>query len=209
MILAAPFVMPAAADATVFRRQFVSGSSYLVVELLDDDLVHFEVASGTPPAMVEPLYTSPMVFKTDYTGATAATQIGNVIETNEMRLEIDAANLCINILDKKKQNANLTTLCPKDLSQPLKGLDINPSQIQNIYGLGQEFKTPGSADGDWTTLGVREGQEFGNAFRQFQGGATGNVQIPVYYAVGRDNLNYALMMDNVYKQRWDFTKFWW
>jgi alpha-glucosidase (family GH31 glycosyl hydrolase) len=209
MTLTAPFVMPMAADATVFRSQFTSGSSYLVVEVLDDDLAHFEVASGTPPATTQPLYTSPMVFKTDYTGPTSVTRTGNTIETNDMRLEIDAGNLCINILDKKKQNANLTTLCPKDLSQPLKGLDINPSQIQNIYGLGQEFKNPGAADGDWTALGVREGQEFGNSFRQFQGGATGNVQVPVYYAIGRNNLNYALMMDNVYKQRWDFTKFWW
>lgn len=206
--LTIPFLAPLAAEASVFRSQFTSGSNYLVVEVLDDDLIHFEMAAGTPPPTA-PLYTSPMVFKTDYTGASSASQTGNTIETNDIRLEIDPGNLCINFFDKKKQNANLTTICPQELNQPLKGLDINPAQIQNIYGLGQEFKRPGSSDGDWVTLGVREGQEFGNSFRQFQGGATGNIQIPVYYAVGRDNLNYALMMDNVYKQRWDFSKFWW
>ena len=29
---------------------------------------------------------------------------------------------------------------------------------------------------------------------------------PVYYAVGRNNLNYALFLDNVYRQEWNFTK---
>jgi alpha-glucosidase len=37
----------------------------------------------------------------------------------------------------------------------------------------------------------------------------GNVQIPVMYALGQANLNYALFLDNVYKQRWDFNAFWW
>jgi alpha-glucosidase len=67
----------------------------------------------------------------------------------------------------------------------------------------------GDANGDWLDLGVREGDALGNGFMGFQEAAVGNVQIPVYYAVGADSLNYALFMDNVYKQRWDFTVDWW
>ena len=49
----------------------------------------------------------------------------------------------------------------------------------------------------------------GNGFQGFQDAAVGNVQIPVIYAVGPGRLNYALMLDNVYKQSWDFAAFWW
>ena len=35
-------------------------------------------------------------------------------------------------------------------------------------------------------------------------GQVGNVQFPVMYALG-DGVNYALLLDNVYKQRWDFS----
>jgi alpha-glucosidase (family GH31 glycosyl hydrolase) len=39
----------------------------------------------------------------------------------------------------------------------------------------------------------------------FDGGANGNAQFPVMYAVGANNANYALFLDHIYKQRWDFT----
>ena len=87
--------------------------------------------------------------------------------------------------DKARADAYLTTLCPVDLTQPLKGLDIDPGAMTHVYGLGQEFKNRGSADGDWTALGLRQGVELlGNGFQGFQDAAVGNVQIPVMYAVG-------------------------
>jgi alpha-glucosidase len=36
-------------------------------------------------------------------------------------------------------------------------------------------------------------------------GMVGNVQLPIMYSLGNNNLNYALLLDNVYKQRWDFS----
>ena len=42
----------------------------------------------------------------------------------------------------------------------------------------------------------------------FEQAAVGNVQIPVAYLVG-DGVNAALMLDNVYKQAWDFATDWW
>ncbi|MDW6003743.1 TIM-barrel domain-containing protein [Vibrio mangrovi] len=199
------------ASAEVFRTKFESGSDYLVVEILDNDLVHFELSAvGNSPSTDSPIYTSPMVLKTDYPGATNVVQNDNIIETSDMRLEINKTNLCITLIDKTKSNAQLTTVCPVNLSQPLKGLNIDPGQMQNVYGLGQKFKQLGSADGDWTTLGVREGKDnWGNGFEVFQNAMVGNVQIPVYYALGSDQRNYALFMDNVYWQKWDFTQNWW
>ena len=50
----------------VFRATFNAEGHYLTVELLDDDLAHFELNSAAPTNA--PVWTSPMVVKTDYTG---------------------------------------------------------------------------------------------------------------------------------------------
>lgn len=196
--------------AEVQRKKIAIPSAYLIVEMLDDDLLHFEVSKvGTGPSIDQALYSSPMVFKTDYDGPSSFVDNGNSFETGDLKIEINTSNLCITIWDKTKGNAYLTTLCPNDLHKPFKGMNINPGAIQSVYGLGQEFKNLGSSEGDWTTLGIRQGLDQGNSFQGFQNAAVGNVQIPVMYALGDNNLNYALFMDNVYKQRWNFTVNWW
>ena len=195
--------------ADVKRKKFSTSSAYLVVEVLDDDLVHCELSAiGSGPSVANPLYTSPMVLKTDYAGPAMFSESGNVLETSDLRLEINTSNLCVKFIDKKLGNAYLTTVCPRDLGQAQKGLNIDPAAIQHVYGLGQQFKMHGAADGDWTSLGIRQGGPLGNGFEGFGGGAVGNVQIPIMYGVGQ-NVNYALFFDNVYRQSWDFQKFWW
>jgi len=200
-----------AAFADVQRKKFTAPTAYLIVELLDDDLVHVELSAvGEGPASGERLYTSPMVLKTDYGGPSAFSDLGDTLETAQIRLKIDADNLCVRFEDKARGDAYLTTVCPADLAQPFKGINVDPASTSHVYGLGQQFTVPGSADGDWTSLGVREGQgDLGNGFAGFEGGAVGNLQIPVMYALGKANLNYALFLDNVYKQKWDFNAFWW
>lgn len=202
--------VPASASAEIKRLKFNTPSAYLAIEVLDDDLIHFEASAlGSGPLPNDPIYTSPMVEKHEYSGPSSFAQSGNVVETADIRLEIDSDNLCATVRDRHRGNALLTTFCPVALDQPFKGLDIDPSSITEVYGLGQRFMRPGDANGDWLDLGVREGETLGNGFPGFQHAAVGNVQIPVYYAVGADSLNYALFMDNVYKQRWDFTVNWW
>lgn len=197
--------------AEVQRKIFSIPSAYMIVEVLDDDLLHFEIsATGSVLSVHKPLYASPMVFNTDYPGPSAFSVNGDIIETADVRLEINSANLCIKVKDRKKANAYLTALCPDDLNMPFKGLNIDPGAIKNIYGLGQQFTMLGSSDGDWIAHGVREGiGNSGNAFQGFQEAAVGNVQFPVMYALGNDNLNYALFIDNIYKQKWDFNAYWW
>ncbi len=194
----------------VVRKVYSTPSAYLVVELLADDLVHFEAAAGSAPSVSDRVYTSPMVLKTDYKGPSSFVDNGNKLETPEIRLDVDAANLCVKLRDKARGDAYLTTICPVRLDVPFKGMNIDPGDIEHVYGLGQKFKAEGSANGDWISHGVREGSGgHGNGFDGFQNAAVGNVQIPVMYAVGNGHLNYALILDNVYKQRWDFEAFWW
>ena len=151
------------AYANVVRKNFVSEDqkNSLLVEILDDDLIHFEYATTDNASREsEPLDNSPMVFKTDYSGPTQVSSNNNIIETKDIKLEVvktDRSDLCLKFNDKTKQNVQLTIICPVDLSANFKGIDIEPGQIENVYGLGQELKGPGSADGDWTNLRVRQG----------------------------------------------------
>ncbi len=198
--------------AQVQRIKFTADNRYLVVELLKDGLIHFELSAvGTGPDTASSLYTSPMVLKTDYPGPSSFTSMGNSLETAEIRVDVDPVTLCSSLLDKIR-NHPLTTICPVDLEKDWKGLDLVKGGITGVYGLGQQFKKLGSADGDWLQHKVREeqpagqAQTHGNGFMPFgQAGMVGNVQLPIMYAVGDDNLNYALFLDNVYKQRWDFS----
>jgi alpha-glucosidase (family GH31 glycosyl hydrolase) len=208
-ILGVVSVLPSLAFGAVERRNFSIPGAYLVVEVLDDDLVHFELSAiGSGPPLTDALDTSPMVYKKDYTGPSPSAFVGagNRLENADLRVIVSPSDLCVEVQDKHKGNARLTRLCPANLGQAFKGLDIEPASIKQVYGLGQQFKELGRADGDWIQHGVREGEgDLGNGFPGFQGGRNGNVQIPVYYALGDGGINYALFMDNVYKQKWEFN----
>ncbi|MCL4202293.1 MAG: hypothetical protein KJ000_07345 [Pirellulaceae bacterium] len=212
LLMLVVFLGKPSARADVVRAKFTTPTHYLLVEVLDDDLIHIEIARGQGASLDRPLYASPMVFKADYDGPNPATfsRQGNVIETSDIRVEVNPANLCCTFRDKRQANRYLTTICPADLEKPFKGINLDPGNIEHLYGLGQQFVRLGSADGEWMRHGVREGKDLlGNGFVGFQDAAVGNVQIPVLYAVGASDLNYALFLDNVYHQKWDFGKFWW
>lgn len=199
--------------AEIKRVKFSANQQYLIVEVLDDDLLHIELSAvGAGTDITAPLYTSPMIFKTDYSGPSTFSHQNNVVETAAIKVEINTQNLCISFTDKLK-NSLLSTICPADLQQVWKGLNLTKEHIENVYGLGQQFKALGSADGDWLQHRLRaeqppgQAQSHGNGFMPFgSAGMVGNVQFPIMYALGKDNINYALLLDNVYKQRWDFQQ---
>jgi alpha-glucosidase (family GH31 glycosyl hydrolase) len=221
LILSVLLVLYSAANADVFRTVFDTDTQYLIVEMLDDNLAHLEFSvRGKQPSTDKPLYTTPMVMKKDYSGPSSFFIDGNIIETSAMRLEITKNDnqICVRFIDKMKANERLTTVCPVNLEQALKGLDIEPGKIENITGLGQNLSqlASGIADRDRISQGVAREASYsnnlplGNGFEGLaNGGMVGYVQIPVYYALGSDNLNYALFMDNDYWQQWDFTRNWW
>ncbi len=201
--------------AEVFRKQYSSPAlnQYLVVEILDNDLIHFELSAvGAPPGVSSPLYTSPMIFKNNYSGPSSITETGNTLRTPDITLTVNNTTLCISARDRKNADALLSTICPANLSNDWKGLNIAPTAIKQVYGLGQQFKQLASSDGDWISHGIRQAQPagqaqaHGNGFMPFgQAGLVGNVQFPIMYALGDNNLQYALFIDNVYKRQWDFT----
>ncbi|ADE13600.1 glycoside hydrolase family 31 [Nitrosococcus halophilus Nc 4] len=202
--------------AEVQRLKFEAEGNYLLVEWLDDDLLHFEYGPGAGPVTDQPLITTDMVCQegeavpevvcgTDFTGPTQFNQEGDtVIETQEVRLVIEPRTLLVTVIDRSRNDKVLTTFHPLNLDQEFKGLVFTRTPELDVYGLGQQFVEPGTSDIDWDGR-VREGGEFGNVMAGFNGGANGNTQIPVLYAVnGASYENYALFLDNTYKQRWDF-----
>ena len=140
LLYALATLTPSLAAGAVERRQFTSAAGYLVVEVLDDDLVHFEASAiGTAPPSAQPLYTSPMVLKKDYGGPSVFTDGGLTLETPAMRLVVEASSLCVRVEDRTRGNAHLTTICPRDMERPFKGLDLEPAGMTQVYGLGQQF----------------------------------------------------------------------
>ncbi|MEV4166866.1 TIM-barrel domain-containing protein [Nonomuraea dietziae] len=201
--LVVPLLVALPAQAAVQRVQFTSGSTYLIAEFLDDDLVHFELAQGTSPGTGAALFTTPQVAKKDYTGPTSFNQSGNTLTTASMKVEVTAGTLCVKVSDPTRL---LYEACPRNLSQAWKGLTITKGSIQNAYGLGEQFFMGGSADGDWVGRSRTPGGQYGNAMAyDTDNGPVGNAQIPVLFAVGAANLNYGFFLDQVYKQEWNLT----
>jgi len=191
--------------AAVERAKFQAGNNYLLVEFLDNDLVHFELsASGPGPDVTSPLFVTPQVAKTDYAGPGSFNRSGNTLSTSDMKVVVDGNTLCAGVTDLKK-NLLLTTICPLNPAQAWKGLTFTPGVMQHVYGLGEQFIDRGNSNGDWTGRVRTPGDDYGNQMVGFDGGSNGNAQFPILYALGPDYANYALFLDHIYKQRWDIT----
>ena len=198
---------PQRAEAAVQRVQFTAGGSSLTVELLDDDLAHFELTDVGAPSTSTPIATTPQVAKTDYTGPTSFTRNGSTLTTTDMRIEVDTAALCVDVYDITQQtDLLLHQVCPRNLTQAWKGLELTGGLNTNAYGLGQQFFRGGSADGDWVGRTRTPGGPFGNAMvYDPDNGPVGNTQIPILFALGESDDAYGLLLDNIYKQQWDLT----
>ena len=159
--------------ADVQRFKFSSGDNYMIVEILDDDLVHFELSPlGPGPDPSEAIFTTPQVFKTDYSGATHVTSSGeggDVLETPEMRIAVASDTFCVTVTDLVR-TVELTTVCPFNLSSDTKGLSLTSGSMQNVYGLGEQF-VESNPNGDWTGRVRTPGDDFGNQMVGFGGGS--------------------------------------
>lgn len=192
-----------------YRATLYFDQGYMLVEVLTDEVVHFEYSVGSGPGPNPVIYTSPMVRPQNYAGPKYLSFDGKVLKTEALRLEMDGYG-CITVFDRAEEEYR-TKVCPVRLRDQQKGLSIDPSRMRNAYGLGQYFRKLGSANGDWVEHGrfVTDG-EFGNHFRDFWGGANGQIQFPMLYAAGEGNDSFGLFLDNVYKQDWDFkSDRWW
>ncbi|HYD53649.1 MAG TPA: TIM-barrel domain-containing protein [Gemmatimonadaceae bacterium] len=191
-----------AASAQVRRALFQGEGRYLVLEALDDDLLHFEAGTGAAPSLRGPLATSVMVLQREYGGARSFGASASRVETGEMVAAVAPGTLCVTVTDKAR-GTTLTTLCPI-VGQGETGLTLTRGRTQHVYGLGEQFVDAGNPHGDWVGRQRTPGNEFGNRMVGFADGAVGNAMFPIMYAVGDGGVNYALFLDQVRRQQWDF-----
>jgi alpha-glucosidase len=132
---------------------------------------------------------------------------GNTISTGDLQVIVNATTLCADVYDTTKTpDLQLHTVCPDNITQGWKGLTISQESMDNAYGLGEQFFTGASADGDWVGRTRTPGNYQGNAMiYDAENGPVANVQIPVLFAVGDDSDSYGLFLDHAYKQEWDLT----
>ena len=189
----------------IFRATLESEGRTLTIELLDDDLAHFELSASD--AVEDPIWTSPMVSKTDYMGPTSVEQPeANVLETLEMRLEVDPTTLCVTaIYQALDPGLTLTTLCPTFDDEEISGLSLTKEGTTDVYGLGEQFQNRRGTDGNLMGRERTASNPYGNELAAFNGGNVGNAQFPIMYALGAGTDNYALFLDHVYQQDWSFT----
>lgn len=182
---------------------FTHGALRLRVEALRDDLVHFELAPAAAPEPAQ-IATSPMIADAGAPIAWAKRE-GGVLETREVRVEVDAATLCAKVTDLARAVV-LQRVCPADRAA---SLTITREGTQNVYGLGEQFSTPGVMDVDWIGRERTPGNEHGNAMRKFDTspldtGSVGNAQFPILYAAGAGRQSYAMFVDDHRAEQWSF-----
>jgi alpha-glucosidase (family GH31 glycosyl hydrolase) len=196
------FSLPSAEGRGIQREKFVSGDRYLVVEVLDDDLIHFELSeSRTGPDPMTGIYTTPMVLKKDYPGPAEFRREGNSITTAGARVTVDPTSLCADVYDRRR-GKDLLRACGEGMNRPDKTLVIIPKGMRNVYGLGNFFYDT-SVDGDWIGREWRA-TGYGNVRRPFDGAAPSESQFPVFYALGDGLDSFGFFFDHPYRLSWDF-----
>ncbi|KAJ3209088.1 hypothetical protein HDU67_006392 [Dinochytrium kinnereticum] len=209
-------------------KLYTSGVRYLVVEMLSDTVMHFEVSEQRKPNRNLKIFNSPMVDEEYLTkrfcGPTSFFDRGNVIETPSVKVTIHPITLAVTVFDKVK-NVVLTTYSYSDLSSGEFNSFENPSNLilhwtreltENIYGVAASpwygANAPLTSEGDWINKtmtaptpfqGGPEG--FGNTMSGVQEGAMVYAQLPVVYNVGSNGYQHAFFLDDQHRLDWDLT----
>jgi alpha-glucosidase (family GH31 glycosyl hydrolase) len=182
---------------------------YLRVVLERDDLAHFELGRGAPTS--KPIRTTPMVARPSSIHLSSPARVhGNVLESAELRIEVEAGSLCATVTDTKRGFV-LQRVCPRvpDAGTSGSGLTITRESTRDVYGLGEQFLVAGTADGTWMGRERTPGNVHGNAMAKFDGnaggeGSVGNAQFPVLYAAGPGTHAYAMFLDDTRAQTFSF-----
>ncbi len=190
------------------RARYCIDEFCLLLEFLEDDLLHVEYAAmGYEHDLSTPIWTSPLVNKTDYAGPAAfVVQDDGSLATDFLQISVDNA-LCITAVDTSRQPEwTLGRICPDDMDGYRKHLAIESPDITDIYGLGEQFIEPGESTGNWFGKVRVPGVEQGNAMNGFSGGMVGNAQFSIAYFLGAGDLGYAMFIDNPAAQTWNLRK---
>lgn len=188
----------------VERRVFVDSSrdQVIKIEWLGDGIIHFEFTPGAHRKSNEPIYSSVMVKEQNFSGPTNFQESGNAFATPETRL--DYSEGCFTVTDLASKQT-IGRFCAAETTRPWKRIEVDTSGVKNVYGLGQMFEDPGVFETDRNGKVISTKGGFGNSMPTYAGGATGEALFPIVMALGSGRQSWGLLLDNIYKQTWDFT----
>ena len=198
-----------------------TGNTSTVVRVLDDDLLQISFRHNRTSSLANSdIAATEMVFKKDYTGPQIFQLSNSGFETADLR--VTTSNGCLNIVEIKLTNRQSTTLCPSIFDATWRGVSVQNLGMNSVYGLGQSWApinvtTGGRVNGDRLLIGgFSTSGIFGTSFSnitytdgKYAGGSAPNLQFPVLYAVGNDNLSYALFVDSKLKIDYNLSQPWW
>jgi alpha-glucosidase (family GH31 glycosyl hydrolase) len=124
-------------------------------------------------------------------------------QTQLAHVDIDPVTLCFEVTDLK-QGLKLTRVCQSSNANGYE-LTLAKDQSQNIYGLGEQFQSPGVTNHDWSGRVRTAPYKYGNGMDRFGGGGLENAQFPILYALGATSQNFAFYLDTTIALNWDFT----
>jgi alpha-glucosidase (family GH31 glycosyl hydrolase) len=187
----------------VQRVEKSASGNRVLVHVLDDELIHIHYGSVGTSVSLDELVTD-MVAQVDYDGAEQFSTASSGFYTDKLKVSVDDA-LCVTLNDSEA--AELSKICPQDVTASNFTLAVNSSKTNQAYGLGEQFFNEGQ-NGDWLGRVRVPGNEYGNRMVGFEGGAVGNLQIPVlltYQPAGA----VGYFVDSVEAQQWDLTQDTW
>lgn len=178
-----------------------------------DEVLQFEFRRSNDPEKSALFQTSPYVAKTrglpDFSGPQEFTTTPDGFRTKALNVRVDQDGHCVEVARiSDDEGREPTRLCAEANKKGagFGGFTLARGSTRAAYGLGEYFDPArlGQANGDW--LGRRRvpGNGEGNAMIGFHGGATGNAQFPVFYAL-RKQAPYGLFVDELNAQSWDLT----
>jgi len=186
------------------RLEVESGTQQLTLEILDDALLRFSIDAADGNDTPVPIETTPMIVKRSHAGPLKFERDGDKLRTEAMKLRLDPA---ANKLQFSSTTANKPITLNFDRNDQRCTITMNAASIQHLYGLGEQFITPGEPNGDWTGRRRVPGSEFGNRMIGFDDGtgAIGNAEFPVLFGLTENGDGIALLLDDLYPHTWDFT----
>lgn len=187
------------------RVKVVKDGVGVIIEAYSDDIIHVEVSTQADKQSVDkPIFTSAMVGDPALKPAMVMLR-ENGLSTSRLDVSVDPNRLCVTVTDKTRSRI-IERNCPFNTDKPWKGITLEANSIHDVYGLGNYFRTVGTADGNWVG-GAWDplADSFGNSMRPFAEGAPSYAMFPISYFLGDGKDGFAHFMDQTYKQMWSFN----
>lgn len=189
----------AAGPVPQLRLQRAEGAVHLTV--LRDDLIH--VAYG-PALTAGAPYFSPMVGTRTFPGPSRADwDAGSAtLSTGALRVSLSAG--CWQVGTLGADARVLTRLCVQNWRDDRLTLSLSPEGATEVLGLGQRLES-GRYDPSWLGRERRPAGSFGNEMGYSDIAASGDTQVPVFYALGAGTRGHGVFVDSAYPLRFDFA----